>query len=415
MKYYILAIVSLSIVAFPPHVYAGVIPNGLQKTICQAGTQSKTSGSFMSASGAADELKQMVSTTNFCTNEAVKLDVGMVSGNLNDTITCICTNQKEFDSVGCEEGKTQPIVVITADKKTSGCATEVITLSKCVPDPEAAYKEACKSGTSIARVAPSGGTAAPSTVASLPTLDASKSPLSSVTDKVTNSPSATADVPPPTPKPAAELALPGGSLLDMTDIKTVAEAEGVKTETPSPFSINPFSPKFKPETGVQIEKLSSDAAEQPKTPSASSPPEMGSVGFNKTDMEQNSSSSNGLMAILEGVIKLLSQLFSKTFGRATPTPPSFAQPLTLPTVQILARPSFVTRGVPIELYWISSGTGTSQPCQVTTQDGLLIAQSNSGTRTFRTDELSPQEITFTASCFSPYGQMVQQSASVTIE
>ena len=341
MKYYtILAVMSLCIVALTSHAYAGVIPNGLQKSICQAGTEQKTSGSFMSASGAADELKQMVSTTNFCTNEAVKLDVGMMSGNLNDTITCICTNQKEFDSVGCEEGKTQPIVVITADKATSGCAAEVITLSKCVPDPEAAYKKACKSGVSIARVAPSGGGTAPPASASLPTLDASKPSLSSVTDKTVVSTSPPADVPTPSqPKPATELALPGGSLLDMTDIKKVAEERGEKTETPSPFSIDPFSPKWKPETGVQIEKLSSDAAEQPKAASDITSPEqptskVGSVEFSKTNVEQSSFSSQGLGSILESVIKLIAQLFAKTFGRAAPTPPSFAQPLILPAVEI---------------------------------------------------------------------------------
>ena len=171
-----------------------------------------------------------------------------------------------------------------------------------------------------------------------PTLEASNASLSSVTDKVTSPPPATADVTFPTPKPA-ELALPGGSLLDMTDIKKVAEAEGVKTETPSPFSIDPFSPKWKPETGVQIEKLSSDAAEQPKAASDITSPEqptskVGSVEFSKTNVEQSSFSSQGLGSILESVIKLIAQLFAKTFGRAAPTPPSFAQPLILPAVEI---------------------------------------------------------------------------------
>lgn len=136
--------------------YAETLPRDLQKRICKPGTETKTSTQTFAASAGKGDIAKFTGTTNFCANERVTLEVSPEGNRLTDRATCICVTKEQMDAVGCEKGKTQPTVTTVIDRKISRCATDSVTISKCVADPEAAYEAACKSGLSYARVDPSG-------------------------------------------------------------------------------------------------------------------------------------------------------------------------------------------------------------------------------------------------------------------
>ena len=395
------------------------------------------------------QAEQFLKTAIYCPSACYDLTVqltlkktGLTSGGLDVMVTPrnACTGGSQDSKRGCVNGAMEPRVqIITQDTiglislfnaKTWEMPAQTINKSRC--DDTVIYRSFNDflGGLATAADNPTAGVSAMQTALSnlqsqtdprptAPVLEAGSAPLSSVTDKVVPTTASSLDVPAPT-KPSAELALPGGSLLDMTNMQKVSGEKGAGAEAPSPFAIDPFSSKYKPETGVQIEKLSSDAAELPKTSSPGSfqdnaTSKFDSVEFNVSGGAQSSSSSISLVDILQAVIKLLAQLFSKTFGTTPTSFPQYRPALVVPTISISVSAPVVERGTPITVRWLSSGTSPLQPCQIITSEGDLIGSSNAGMQVFVPDVTSSSPLTFTAICFGNSGQTVQQSASVILQ
>ncbi len=127
------------------------IPNGLKKSICKNPIEPKWSGALMNKQEGEQASAQLLGSSNFCTNETISLG-GMLGNFLKDEMVCICTTKAELDKVGCSAGQIQPTVTTVIEKEKSGCLTDSVTVSKCVADPEAAYRQACGSGVDIPRV-----------------------------------------------------------------------------------------------------------------------------------------------------------------------------------------------------------------------------------------------------------------------
>src|SRR5882672_11082279 len=88
---------SVSSVSF---VAAQTTINSLTKFICAPGTTVKSSGAVYSVAQAKLALQALLQTSNFCTNEKITV-TGFLGNVLQDQMTCVCTSQAQFNSVGC--------------------------------------------------------------------------------------------------------------------------------------------------------------------------------------------------------------------------------------------------------------------------------------------------------------------------
>lgn len=357
MRSAVISIAALLLAAAFGIVYADALPNNLQKSICSSNSTKNSSGILNAAQGAT-EMKNLVGTTNFCTNETVSLVDGppglfgiRLHNVLQDQVTCICHSQAEADKVGCDPGETQPTVTTIIPADTSKCVSDKIVISKCVKDAAAAYQAACNQGVDMSQVDSNGNPIHPSTkIASAIPLPGQK--------------------PPPTP-PADDINNPYGGGSHESGLYTSGayswnEYNGSGLGA---FS-NPYSP-------TSIGGSAASGALPPPAP---------------------------IQAPLNNY---------SVSASPTVTTPAISTAAPVPAVSLLVQPAVASIGTPILVAWSSVGMSAQQPCTMQ-EGGNALAMKNSGSTVFPTKGLASGTLVFTLSCTSASGSATSRSAMSTI-
>ncbi|MDP3645556.1 MAG: hypothetical protein Q8R25_00505 [bacterium] len=345
-----------------PVAYAATMVNGLPKTICAPGTHIQWSNPIFSKEGGTEEFKKLVQKNNFCTNERVSLG-GMVGNSLQDQLTCICTNQQQFDKVGCGVGQIQPTVTSVIPRHQTGCRSDAVAVSKCWSDPQAAYLAACRQGKNMSVMPPAGGGS--------PTPQPSSSP--------TPSPN-----PSPSPQPAPQsLPIPQPSPTPSTILSPQSPSQPYPQSSPQPY---PYPPSLNSNSSPYAQY------QQPMTPFGMSAPPI-SQPYTQPSQTPYSSQPTSQSSI--------------TYPNTSQT----TTPVTFPSASIIiAQPASIKKGSNVIVSWASVGTS----CKIF-QDGNQIAQGVEGTKVIVISTTSTQNtIVFSEQC-STSGRMIEKSATVSVQ
>jgi len=400
----------------------------------------------MSESGGKDAFRQLMSTSNLCTNDQVSLSISILGAKLIDQVSCICRNQQEFERVGCDAGKIQPTVTTIIDKSQSNCVTDSITLSKCVSDPEAAYKTACASGQNMPTIASSAaGSATPSAPTQTPGVQvpqpSTDQPLPTTPGKDSTVPleamGGTANATPdarngvgtandsPKQNPQSAPGTPDLRTFDTrpADDHTIAPDVSVHPETFGHMR-DASSPLDQTDDGVQNQR---PFAQPPSNKIGYVLENAGSQGGFLNSLFSplsslfsfggNQGSGGGILSLLGTLVKSLFSLFGSHTSPLQSQPssllPALVQPLPQPAATLTAYPRQVARGNPISLYWTLGGAFSDTSCTVY-QNRSQIGQGLVGSLTIPTNATTPSSLSFILSCMRQGAVAGQERVDVSV-